>query len=154
VIPKGACAASTRSRAIHWNVPIVVEVFDPVSGYYFVMDDITHVAHRSKLGSPPHDPPPPKTSAGAVYRPGTTVRFKDVDRFWVERQYLEPKTVNGVLLEGTKMIEEIPAGARDNDRAFQITTEVWWSPVFRRFLFTTESDPYHGITTTHTGSLT
>ena len=60
---------------------------------------------------------------------------------------LGKRIIEGVEADGTKVVETIPAGAMGNERALEITTEVWYSNELKTDVLRKHSDPRFGETT-------
>ena len=104
-----------------YQAPIwLTEIFDPVAGVAYLLDDQKKVAHRMPL------PPAAPTSASEPARPGTTV-----DR-------LESQPIEGVSAEGKRTVFASPAGS---GRA-PMTVETWESPGLKLTLVTKSSNGY------------
>jgi hypothetical protein len=104
-----------------YNAPIwLTEIFDPVAGVAYLLDDQKKVAHRMTL------PPAAQASASEPARPGTTV------------DKLESQSVEGVIAEGKRTVFGSPAGS---GRA-PLTVETWESPGLKLTLVTRSSNGY------------
>ncbi|MBV9770152.1 MAG: hypothetical protein JOZ32_11325 [Bryobacterales bacterium] len=57
---------------------------------------------------------------------------------------LGPKTMEGVMVTGTRTTVTIPAGKIGNDRALSVVTEVWTSPDLKTVVYSKRSDPRMG----------
>ena len=57
---------------------------------------------------------------------------------------LETQSIEGVLTEGTRSAETIPAGAIGNDRPIQVSSERWYSPELKTLVLSRRSDPRSG----------
>ena len=60
---------------------------------------------------------------------------------------LGTKTVQGVMVEGTRTTRTIPAGMMGNQQAIVISFEKWYSPDLLTNVMTVRSDPFTGKTT-------
>jgi hypothetical protein len=60
---------------------------------------------------------------------------------------LAPQMVNGILAEGTRTTETIPAGKIGNDRPINIVNERWYSDALQSLIRSSSSDPRFGTTT-------
>ncbi len=59
---------------------------------------------------------------------------------------LEPQTIEGVRVEGTRTTTTIAAGAIGNDLPIEIVNERWFSPELRTVVLSRRSDPRFGET--------
>ena len=57
---------------------------------------------------------------------------------------LGSQSVEGVLCQGTRSTETIPAGAIGNDRPIQTVVERWYSPELKTVVLSTRTDPRNG----------
>jgi hypothetical protein len=57
---------------------------------------------------------------------------------------LEQKTIEGVLVEGSKTTTVIPAGQVGNEQPITIVSEQWTSPELKVLVLTHHSDPRSG----------
>ena len=67
---------------------------------------------------------------------------------------LEPQTIEGVRVEGTRTTTTIPAGAIGNDLPIEIVNERWFSPELRTVVLSRRSDPRFGETVFRLTNLT
>jgi hypothetical protein len=99
----------------------LTEIFDPVAGVAYLLDDQKRVAHRMPL------PPAPATTASPA-NPNATI------------EKLDSQTIEGVLAEGKRTVFGSPAGS---GRA-NLTIESWESPELKLTLLTKSSNGYTG----------
>jgi hypothetical protein len=64
----------------------------------------------------------------------------------VVRQSLGTQTMEGVIVEGTRVTRTAPVGSMGNDRPIVTVTERWFSPDLQLFVMTKTSDPRNGET--------
>jgi hypothetical protein len=64
-----------------------------------------------------------------------------------KEESLGKRNIEGVMAEGTRIVDVIPAGEIGNERAIEIVTERWFSPELQTLVMTTHSDPRIGETT-------
>jgi hypothetical protein len=109
---------------------MIVEINDPVEGYYYVLDPTKKVAYRVK-----YTPAAPRTVAparparqqggvqvqGALITPGAN--SPALPEILVEP--LGTRFIQGVQAEGERQTTVTPAGARGNDRPMTQITETW-----------------------------
>jgi len=98
----------------------LVQIFDPVLGCGYILDDQHKVAHRVMIGLTIGDSGTDGDSAGAADRTPVAVLES--------RERLGTQTIEGVVAEGTRLTTTWPAGSQDNDRPFTNITETWYSP--------------------------
>lgn len=60
---------------------------------------------------------------------------------------LGKRNIEGVMAEGTRITDVIPAGEIGNERPIEIVTERWYSPELQTLVMTRHSDPRMGETT-------
>jgi hypothetical protein len=158
------------------NVPTLVEINDPVSGYTYIMDDVNRVAHRIALAAAGQRPsaalarrtnPAPAAAGGGggdsvrmgvlggtigppagiqADRPAAAVR-PHITPPQISTESLGTQTIDGVLVQGTRMTRVIPAGAEGNDAPITVTTDNWHSQELQLTLLTVTTDPRSGVQT-------
>jgi hypothetical protein len=118
---------------------VLVEIKDPVAGYFYVLDPVNQIAHRVAMAAAPNRvrvpnaQPAQKTSAGPEF---TT-------------EQLGAKTMLGVQVTGTRTTVTYPPGSSmGNDRPYVTTDEYWTSPQLGRVVYSTHSDPTGLVSTT------
>jgi hypothetical protein len=57
------------------------------------------------------------------------------------------RTIEGVLVEGTRATTTIPAGQVGNDRPIDVVSERWYSPELQVLVMSKDTDPRMGETT-------
>jgi hypothetical protein len=126
----------------------VVEIRDPVDGFYYILDEQNKVAHRFAIikarpmpalaltvDSPrAHAPKPPKPASDATE-----------PRSSVER--LGSQWIEGVMAEGQRSTITWPAGTQGNDRPIVSVYEAWVSPDLHLEVRRKTLDPRNGETT-------
>ena len=80
-------------------------------------------------------PPPPMILERTLIGP---------DASDLKTEDLGSKTIEGLLVNGTRTTRTIPAGQIGNDRALSIVTEVWTSPDLKIVVSSKRSDPRMG----------
>lgn len=138
--------------------PTIVEIFDPVAGVHYRLDEGSRTAHKTSVRMAPPPPPPPPNSASI--RATRVVRLlparigaagaadNDALRPQTTRESLGTQTIEGVMAEGTRTTTTYPIGSIGNDRPITTTNEVWMSPELRMTVLTKNSDPRSGDSTT------
>jgi hypothetical protein len=66
---------------------------------------------------------------------------------------LGSKTINGIVVQGTRTTRVIPAGAQGNSEPLTITHETWYSSDLKLEVQRTDTDPRFGTTTTELTNL-
>ncbi len=131
------------------SVPVMIDIFDPVAQVRYTFDAQTKVAHRHDLSgslvangagrpsmqAPPPPPPPP---------PPSMVNSPSPSRPQVRSTKLDPKTMEGILVEGRLMTVTYPVGSIGNDRELVSTTETWTSPDLQVTILSKSNDPRSG----------
>ncbi len=64
----------------------------------------------------------------------------------MKTESLGTQTIEGVSAEGTRTTRTIPAGEIGNERALEITSEVWTSPDLKMVVLSKRNDPRIGET--------
>ena len=98
----------------------LTEIFDPVAGVAYLLDDQKKIAHRMPL------PPAPAATASL---PATS-------RASIEK--LDSQTIEGVLAEGKRTVYGLPG----NTPRPALTIESWESPELKLILLTKSSNGY------------
>ena len=159
------------------NVPTLVQINDPVSGYVYIMDDVTRVAHRIALAPTGQRPAAamarpansaPTTAGGGgggsvrmgvlggmigapaqiqANRPAAAPR-PNITPQQTSTESLGTQSIDGVVAQGTRITRVIPTGAQGNDGPITITTDSWNSPDLHLTLLTVTTDPRSGVQTT------
>jgi len=65
----------------------------------------------------------------------------------LKKESLGTQTMNGVVVEGTRITRTIPAGQIGNDKPLQVVSERWYSPDLQIVMKSTRTDPRFGTTT-------
>ncbi len=136
------------------NAPWLVEIYDAVAGYRYVLDPVAKVAHRSAL------PPQPQQSRGvvsgagmvgspgsataAVARPAAPNAADAPPRPEYSSESLGTKAIDGLTCEGRLMKTTYPVGAMGNDRPLITTNETWFSTELKMMLLSKYIDPRNG----------
>lgn len=64
-----------------------------------------------------------------------------------KEESLGKRNIEGVMADGTRIVDVIPAGEIGNERPIEIVTERWYSPELHTLVMTTHKDPRVGETT-------
>jgi hypothetical protein len=118
---------------------ILVEIYDPVAGFSYVIEDAAKVVHRSALATPkPYVPA--KTESNAPRRQQT-------------HEDLGKQSIAGVICEGSSWTTTTPIGEIGNDRPIVSTGERWYSRELQLELLSKNFDPRQGEYTTNLTNL-
>jgi hypothetical protein len=127
------------------EVPVIVELTDPVEHVRYTLDTVNKVAHKQPLTVPARGqaarPPAPavtKAEQAETARERPAVTHEDFGK----------QTVEGLVLEGKRITMVFPAGSQDNDRPITVVTETWMSPELKVPGLVTNNDPRSGESTT------
>ena len=126
------------------DIPAIIEINDPVSGYQIVLDQANQVAHRSVL---PRRLGAPGTVAGMIPNgliSGAGPQATMNQRPEVSSESLGTNTIQGVFVEGRLTKITYPTGMFGNDRPIVSTSESWYSPELKLMVLTKSSDPRSG----------
>jgi hypothetical protein len=105
----------------------LTEIFDPVDGFAYVLDDQHKIAHR--MAFQPPQPEPAAANEGAVLSQTTTEK-------------LGTQTIEGVLAEGTQTTTTVALGAKRNGHPAGWTIETWDSQELKVTVLTRSSNGY------------
>jgi hypothetical protein len=93
----------------------------------------------------------PRTTTGVMTENGAvTVTYSNSpngERFnsdEYQRESLGTQTMEGLVVEGTRITMTIPQGAIGNDRPIKTVIEQWYSPELHLYVMTKNSDPRNG----------
>jgi hypothetical protein len=85
------------------------------------------------------------TIAKAPLQQAVTIQSRAIaDEGQAQTEELGSKTMEGVMVTGTRTTHTIPAGQIGNDRPLSIVTEVWTSPDLKTVVYSKRSDPRMG----------
>lgn len=119
----------------------IVTILDYVAQVRYVLDSSSMTAMQAPLRQPP------ARRGGAVEATGrTNPRPRGENAPTVVRTVLNPQVINGVLANGTQHVETIAAGQIGNERAIQISRQVWVSNELRVPVQIRSADPRFGNT--------
>lgn len=87
----------------------------------------------------------PVTAAGVAVPGPLLEKHISVDtQGQVNSEDLGSQTMEGIVVNGTRMTRTIPAGQIGNERAITIVTEVWTSPELKTIVYSKRTDPRMG----------
>lgn len=131
--------ASRKQKA---DVPVIVEITDPVEHVRYTFDSVNQVAHKQALAAPERDHAVKRTAPRAA--PGQPAG-DDAPQF--SHQKLESQNMEGLLVEGTRFTTVYPAGSEGNDRPITVVRENWFSAELQVTVLSTDNDPRNGEST-------
>jgi hypothetical protein len=105
-------------------IPSIPEIFDPVSGYCYFLDEINRLTYRIAIPQPIKILSPSKTSA-PIITPGARV---SADKTSSVSESLGTKEADGLEIIGTRNTTTYPVGLMGNDKPITSTSEFWVSP--------------------------
>lgn len=124
------------------SAPNMIQILDPVAGYSYVIWPQSATAQRHRLrgfdADPKADEQPQRPIAPASSSSTQEPRPKSV----VER--LGVQVMEGLLVDGTRTTETIPAHAEGNERPLTVVRESWYSVGMGIMLMEKISDPRSG----------
>ena len=150
---------ATVERKQSVDVPVIVEITDPVEHVRYTLDTANKVAHKQAMTArepqriaartaPRAAPAGPGSStvtrAGAAAAPGQP-SGDDAPQFSQEK--LESRTMEGLLVEGKRDTTVYPTGSQGNDRPITQVNESWWSPELKVMVLWTNNEPRSGEST-------
>ncbi len=117
---------SSNPALAGYDLPVQIEILDPVAGCHYVIDTAHRIVHRGVI-EVRTAPPLPKSAMpnppGKTIVPGESVRPQR------SIESLGGKVIDGQALEGRRMTTTYPAGGNmGNDGPVTITSEEWISP--------------------------
>jgi hypothetical protein len=121
------------------NVVSLIEIRDPVGGFYYVLDEQNKIAHRLTLTAPPARQPdsmPHAAATPATPRPETS---------W---EKLGTQNVEGLISEGSRSTTKWPVDSFGNDRPLTSSFERWDSTELKVLVLAKNFDPRGGEDTT------
>jgi hypothetical protein len=144
----------TERLALMPGGPQIIQIADPVAGYNYVLDTEKKIVHR---GAVPAAPPTARSTrpaaAGSCNCERSTkaaaLEPKPVEqRPQFTHESLGTKTIEGIVVEGSRTTTVYPVGSAHNDAPFSVILETWRSPELGLVLLSTNDDPRYGISTT------
>ncbi|MBZ5607980.1 MAG: hypothetical protein LAP38_06980 [Acidobacteriia bacterium] len=150
------------------EAPVMVEIFDPVAGYRYILDATKREAHRSAFAAVPAGAGTPSPGAARVIasqtaQAGTVAMIvpapagiagsPQFPRPEISSESLGTKIIEGSLAEGRRTTMTYAEGSIGNDRPVVVTQEMWNSPELRILLLSTSHDPRSGDSSMKTENL-
>jgi hypothetical protein len=143
------------------DVPPLIQITDPVAGYFYALDAGKKVVHRVALtlpggaqsvnSAPMSNGAAPRTGAAgsgsaAIAVAGSAIERKsEAPRPQISQEALGTKTLDGIVVEGSRTTTVYPIGSANNDAPFSTTVETWRSPDLSLVLLMTNDDPSTGV---------
>ena len=119
----------TRMERAYKPAPIwLTQIFDPVGGFGYVLDEPNKVAHRMAL------------QPGSAVRPAATGQGATRPQRTSEK--LGTQTMAGIIAEGTLTTTALPAGPARNGLPTTFTIETWDSGELKLTVLTRSSNGY------------
>ncbi len=120
------------------NTPTIVQIYDPVAGFAYILDKQNKAAHRVAIQPPVRSVTPQGGGrgvgggGGATVAVGTTSIVSTTDATHPNRpeisiEKLGSETIEGVVADGTRTTMTWPIGSHGNDRPLTNITESWFS---------------------------
>jgi len=137
----GALAGSTAS-------PKAVFIHDPVGGSSYVLDPASKTARVSQ----------PRNFTLNSDAPGAHEMHQRTEhagsQAQVKTEELGTQTMEGLMVQGTRITRTIAAGQIGNEHQLLVVTERWYSPDLQTTVMSTTNDPRTGISTYKLTSVT
>jgi hypothetical protein len=106
------------------NGIFIIEVFDPIAGVQFVLDDQSHIAHRAPF-SAEKPRPPSLTVPGYTAETDPAARRPNPNE---STEYFVNQTMEGVNVVGKRITRNYAAGFQGSGVPFTIVNEEWLCP--------------------------
>jgi hypothetical protein len=133
----------------------LIQIFDPVAGAGYILDEQNKVAHRVAMH--PVDVPPARASGGGVVvsngvsvevgsgvvATGGVVQPRQA-RPASTQEKLGEQTIEGVVADGTRSSTTWPIGSQSNDRPITETSETWVSRELQIQVLSKRNSPQFG----------
>jgi hypothetical protein len=150
------------------NAPHLVFLQDPVAQISYTLNLTDKTAQKLSASMPPLPPPPLPGGPGPAGAGGTffiqtggpvgaggpspaTIGMQKIlttdEQAQISTEDLGSQTMEGVLVNGVRTTNTIPAGQIGNDRPIVIVTDVWTSPELKTIVYSKRSDPRIGDST-------
>ncbi len=136
------------------DVPVMIEIFDPVAHVHYTLNAREKVAHKRTMASRAARPAPKGGSPGmgvlsvapfAARGNPHEIPEGELPKNSVEK--LGTQTIEGLLVEGTRHTTVWPVGSRDNDQPITAVSETWMSPDLQVVVLAKNNDPAGGDNT-------
>jgi len=117
------------------SAPRLAFISDPVASTSYVLDMVKHAATRTAWRQTPGRGPA-----------NFSARRPHADGANIKRESLGTQVMGGLVVEGTRTTNTIPAGQIGNAQAISIVSERWYSPDLQVVVYSKRSDPRQGDT--------
>ena len=146
--------------------PTVVEITDPVAKVKYTLDTVNRVAHRQQLPALPNRLAGTQATgimtstaatAGGLGAGGGSAALvpsaavvaappmpNGIARPTITQDKLGTQTIEGVLVEGTRITNTFAVDTEGNDRPIVVINETWFSPALKVMIMNRSSDPRSG----------
>ena len=143
--------------------PTMIDLFDPVANVRYSLDVRSRTAHKivlvavSQPGAQLAQRSAVAVQIAGNFQPLPAVipqpitsqnPAEQTQRPQFSREALAPQTMEGILVNGTRMTTTYPVDSIGNDRPVTVTSETWISPDLRVTVLSKTSDPRTGESTT------
>ncbi|MGC1416652.1 MAG: hypothetical protein WA817_15310 [Candidatus Acidiferrum sp.] len=125
----------------------MVAISDPVAGVHIMLDTQQKIAHSMAFHARGGGSSPDAQSSSSFATKMQAREEKEEAAGLLKKESLGTQTMNGVVVEGTRITHIIPAGQIGNDKPLQIVSERWYSPDLQIVMKSTRTDPRFGTTT-------
>ncbi len=139
------------------NLPMLVQISDPVAGVAYILDEQNKVAHRVKLEPRVRTAPAAGGGTGtgigggggstvAIGTTGMTATASVIhpNRPEESSEQLGTQTIEGIVVDGARRTTIWPVNSHGNDRPVAFTTESWYSKELKVTVLAKSSDPRVG----------
>ena len=124
----------------------MVTISDPVAGLHLMLDSQSKIAHQSAFRAHGGNGANAGSASGFEARMQAREQKEEASGL-LKKESLGTQTMNGVVVEGTRITHTIPAGQIGNDKPLQVVSERWYSPDLQIVMKSTRTDPRFGTTT-------
>jgi len=136
-----------------------IAIFDPVAGLSYLLRASSKTYSQGAIANPnavtwvsAAGTEASVRSSAARQAPGDPAAAMAQRRFGLPAsepvtETLAPRTVNGIMANGSRVTITIPKGALGNDRDMKVVSERWYSDELKVLVKSVNSDPRYGVTT-------
>jgi hypothetical protein len=126
-------AAARKQKA---DVPVIIEIIDPVEHVKYTLDNVNKVAHKQVV-----------SAVHTKKHAAEHAQVADEEAPKTIHEKLGNQTMEGLRVEGTRYTIVYPTGSEGNDRPMTVVHESWWSPDLKVIVISTDNDPRNGEST-------
>jgi hypothetical protein len=119
------------------KAPVLVFLNDPVTGSVYTLDENQKIAYKMA----------PPRQIGYAPENGPRSRHWRELKSETQSESLGQKTMDGLLVDGTRITRTVPAGQIGNEKPIVITIERWYSPQLKTTILQKRTDPRFGTST-------